>query len=173
MLADKIIQLLNALITQIYDANIGYNPRITMFWKRKAWKLSKLCRGLVVHLRFNFTMLIFKEFTFDSAHFLPNVPVGHKCREMHGHTYRLRVWIEDKQDPQLGWVMDFADLKKLVKPVVAQLDHKCMNNVPGLENPTCEMIAVWIWNQLKPLLPKLAKIELHETPTSGVIYEGK
>jgi 6-pyruvoyl tetrahydropterin synthase/QueD family protein len=74
-------------------------------------------------------MLIYKEFTFDSAHFLPNVPDGHKCKEMHGHTYRLRIWIKGKPDPVLGWVMDFAELKKLVKPVVETLDHKCMNNV--------------------------------------------
>lgn len=117
-------------------------------------------------------MRIFKEFTFDSAHFLPNVPENHKCRNMHGHTYRLKVWIEDQPDPVLGWVMDFAVMKQVVQPVVAQLDHKCMNNVAGLENPTCEQIAIWLWNQLKPSLPKLATIELHETPTSGVIYEG-
>ena len=91
---------------------------------------------------------------------------------MHGHTYRLKVWIDDKPDTHLGWVMDFALLKDLVKPIVAQLDHKCMNEVPGLENPTCEQIAIWIWNQLKPALPKLVTIELHETPTSGVVYEG-
>ena len=118
-------------------------------------------------------MLIYKEFTFDSAHFLPNVPDGHKCKEMHGHTYRLRVWIEDQPHPSLGWVMDFADLKSIVKPVVARLDHKCMNEGAGLENPTCELIAVWIWNQLKPPLPKMTRLELHETPTSGVIYEGR
>lgn len=118
-------------------------------------------------------MWLFKEFTFDAAHFLPHVPPGHKCREMHGHTYRLRVWIEGPLNPKLGWVMDFADLKAVVKPVIEQLDHKCMNNIPGLENPTCEEIAVWIWNQLKTPLPKMARIELHETPTSGVIYEGK
>jgi 6-pyruvoyltetrahydropterin/6-carboxytetrahydropterin synthase len=117
-------------------------------------------------------MLLYKEFTFDSAHFLPNVPDGHKCKEMHGHTYRLRVWLQGKPDPQLGWIIDFAVLKSIVKPVVAELDHKCMNNVPGLENPTCELIAVWIWDRLKPMLPAMARIELHETPTSGVIYEG-
>lgn len=117
-------------------------------------------------------MLLFKEFTFDSAHFLPNVPEGHKCKEMHGHTYRLRVWVEGPLDPVLGWVMDFADLKKVVKPVVNRLDHKCLNNIKGLENPTCERIAVYIWDEVKPLLPLLAKIELHETPTSGVIYTG-
>src|SRR5438105_1203273 len=72
-------------------------------------------------------MLLYKEFTFDSAHFLPNVPPGHKCREMHGHTYRLRVWLQGKPDEKLGWIIDFAVLKQIVKPVVAELDHKCMN----------------------------------------------
>ncbi len=118
-------------------------------------------------------MLLFKEFTFDAAHFLPNVPDGHKCKEMHGHTYRLRVWLEGKLDKQLGWVIDFADLKKVVKPMLDQVDHKCLNNIKELDNPTCELIAVWIWDQLKPLLPSLQKIELHETPTSGVVYDGR
>ena len=118
-------------------------------------------------------MLLFKEFTFDSAHLLPNVPEGHKCKEMHGHTYRLRVWVEGPLHPQLGWVMDFADLKKVVKPVVESLDHKCLNKLPDLENPTCERIAVYIWDKVKPQLPLLARVELHETPTSGVIYDGK
>lgn len=117
-------------------------------------------------------MLLFKEFTFDSAHFLPNVPDGHKCKEMHGHTYRLRVWLEGKLDDKLGWVIDFADLKKAVKPVLDKVDHKCLNNIKELGNPTCELIAVWIWDQLKPLLPLMKKIELHETPTSGVVYDG-
>ncbi len=117
-------------------------------------------------------MLIFKEFTFDSAHFLPHVPEGHKCKEMHGHTYRLRVWIEGKPDPVIGWVMDFAELKKVIKPIIELIDHKVLNNVVGMENPTCENIAIWIWDQIKPVLPALSKIELHETPSSGVIYEG-
>ncbi len=117
-------------------------------------------------------MLIFKEFTFDSAHFLPHVPVDHKCREMHGHTYRLRVWIEGMPDPVIGWVMDFAELKKAIKPVIEEIDHKVLNHVKGMENPTCENIAIWIWDQVKPLIPALARIELNETPTSGVVYEG-
>ena len=117
-------------------------------------------------------MLLFKEFTFDAAHFLPNVPDGHKCKEMHGHTYRLRVWLNGKLDAKLGWVIDFADLKKAVKPMLDKVDHKCLNNIEGLNNPTCELIAVWIWDQLKPLLPQMQKIELHETPTSGVVYDG-
>jgi len=118
-------------------------------------------------------MLLYKEFTFDSAHFLPHVPDGHKCKNIHGHTYRLRVWLQGKPDAALGWIIDFAELKKIIKPVVTELDHKLMNELPGLENPTCELIAVWIWNRLKPELPAMHRIELHETPTSGVIYEGE
>jgi 6-pyruvoyltetrahydropterin/6-carboxytetrahydropterin synthase len=117
-------------------------------------------------------MQIFKQFTFDSAHFLPHVPEGHKCRNMHGHTYRLVVYLEGPLHPHLQWVEDFAVVKNAIKPVVDQLDHQVMNDIPGLENPTCERIAVWIWERIKPHLPQLKKIELHETPTSGVVYKG-
>lgn len=117
-------------------------------------------------------MLIFKQFTFDSAHYLPNVPDGHKCKFMHGHTYRLTVYVSGKPDPHLAWVMDFSELKKVVKATVDILDHKVLNDIPGLENPTCEQIAIWIWNKVKPEIPALCKIELYETPTSGVVYEG-
>ncbi|MCZ2101688.1 MAG: 6-carboxytetrahydropterin synthase QueD [Chitinophagales bacterium] len=117
-------------------------------------------------------MLIFKQFTFDSAHFLPNVHDGHKCKNMHGHTYRLTVYVEGTPDSQLGWVMDFGDLKEIVAPIVDALDHKTLNEVKGLENPTCENIAIWIWNQIKPQLTSLSKVELYETPTSGAIYMG-
>ncbi|MBS1759941.1 MAG: 6-carboxytetrahydropterin synthase QueD [Bacteroidetes bacterium] len=117
-------------------------------------------------------MLLFKQFTFDSAHYLPHVPDGHKCKETHGHTYRLVVYIEGTLDEKLGWVMDFGDLKSVVNPIIDQLDHKMLNNIKGLENPTCELIAVWIWNHIKPAVPALKKIELHETPTSGVVYDG-
>ncbi len=117
-------------------------------------------------------MIIFKQFTFDSAHFLPFVPDGHKCKNVHGHTYQLTVFIEGALDPQIGWVMDFAVLKDAVNPIVDMLDHKLFNNIEGLENPTCEHVAVWLWNKIKPQVPQLKKIELNETPTSGVIYEG-
>ncbi len=117
-------------------------------------------------------MIIFKQFSFDSAHYLPNVPEGHKCKEVHGHTYKLIVYLEDKLDDKLGWVADFAEVKQIVTSVVTIIDHKLLNNIEGLENPTCELLAVWIWNKVKDQLPALKKIELHETPTSGVIYEG-
>lgn len=117
-------------------------------------------------------MQIFKTFTFDSAHFLPNVPEGHKCKEIHGHTYRMIVYIEGPLDEHIGWVADFADIKKAIEPIVKTVDHKLLNELPGLENPTCEKIAVWLWDRIKEKIPSLAKIELHETPTSGVIYTG-
>lgn len=117
-------------------------------------------------------MLIYKQFTFDSAHFLPNVPEGHKCANMHGHTYALSVFVEGKPDKRTGWIIDYGDLKMHIKPVIEILDHHLLNEIPGLENPTSEILAIWLWNKLKPLIPELKRIELKETPTSGVIYEG-
>ncbi|MCB0550004.1 MAG: 6-carboxytetrahydropterin synthase QueD [Phaeodactylibacter sp.] len=117
-------------------------------------------------------MIIFKDFTFDSAHFLPNVPEDHKCRRMHGHTYRLRLYVKGELDPTLGWVMDFADIKAAWKTIEDRLDHHCLNDIPGLENPTAEHIAAWIWEKLRPQLPLLHKLELWESPTAGVVFEG-
>lgn len=117
-------------------------------------------------------MQIFKQFTFDSAHFLPNVPDGHKCKELHGHTYRLIIYLEGELDAQLGWVSDFANVKRIIDPIVKSLDHTLLNNIVGLENPTCERMTVWLWNKIKPEVPFLSKVELHETPTSGAIYTG-
>jgi 6-pyruvoyltetrahydropterin/6-carboxytetrahydropterin synthase len=117
-------------------------------------------------------MEIYKEFSFDSAHFLPNVPDGHKCKQMHGHTYRLRVVLKGERDARLGWIMDFKELKDAISPVIDLLDHKLINDIKGLENPTAENITVWIWKQIRPSLPQLSRIELYETPTTGVIFDG-
>ncbi len=117
-------------------------------------------------------MIIYKEFTFDAAHFLSQVPEGHKCRQLHGHTYHLTVFIEGDILPQLGWVEDYGDIKIKVKEVLSLIDHKFLNDVPGLENPTCELMIIWLWDKLKPVLPNLKRLELKETPTSGAIYEG-
>lgn len=117
-------------------------------------------------------MIIYKQFTFDSAHFLSRVPDGHKCRAIHGHTYHLIVYARGDVKEQEGWVFDFGDMKDVVKPIVDMLDHAMLNDIEGLENPTAELLAIWLWNKIKPGLPALTKIELKETPTSGVIYEG-
>ena len=118
-------------------------------------------------------MEIYKDFSFDSAHFLPHVPEGHKCRNMHGHTYKLRVVVKGKPDPQLGWLMDFKELKDVIGPIIDQLDHKLINDIDGLQNPTAENITIWIWNKIQPLLLNLSRVELYETPTTGVIYSGE
>jgi 6-pyruvoyltetrahydropterin/6-carboxytetrahydropterin synthase len=115
---------------------------------------------------------IFREFTFEAAHRLPRVPEGHKCARLHGHSYRLEVHVHGDVDPTLGWVIDFADIKAAVGPVVDQLDHYYLNEVPGLENPTSENLARWTWERLREALP-LSAIVVRETCTSGCIYRGE
>src|SRR5882724_3307220 len=105
---------------------------------------------------------IFREFTFEAAHRLPNVPEGHKCARLHGHSYRVEVHICGEIDESMGWLMDFADVKDAVKPIIAQLDHYYLNEVPGLENPTSEVLAKWMWTRLAGVLP-LSKIVVRET----------
>jgi 6-pyruvoyltetrahydropterin/6-carboxytetrahydropterin synthase len=117
-------------------------------------------------------MEIYKEFSFDAAHYLPLVPDGHKCKNMHGHTYRLRVYVQGPVDTDYGWIMDFKVLKDVVAKVIDRLDHGVINNIEGLENPTAENITIWCWQQIKPQLPLLSRLELFETPTTGVIYNG-
>ena len=116
-------------------------------------------------------MQIFKTFYFDSAHFLPNVPEDHKCRQMHGHTYKLIIYISGSNDNHEGWIVDFAELKNRINPVIELVDHKVLNEIKGLENPTCENIAKWLWENIKKDFPSLSKLELHETPTTGAIIE--
>lgn len=117
-------------------------------------------------------MEIFKEFTFEAAHLLPNVPPEHKCRRLHGHSFRARLYVEGDLDPSLGWVTDFADVKQAFEPVWRKLDHHYLNDIPGLENPTSEQIARWIWRELEPALPNLSRIVLFETCTAGCEYRG-
>ncbi len=117
-------------------------------------------------------MEIFKAFTLESAHRLPNVPEGHKCARVHGHSFRVEIHVRGPLDPQLGWVMDFADVKAAFEPLHAQLDHHYLNDVPGLENPTSEHLARWIWQRLRLALPQLSAVVVHETCTSGARYTG-
>jgi 6-pyruvoyltetrahydropterin/6-carboxytetrahydropterin synthase len=114
-----------------------------------------------------------KEFRFESAHWLPNVPPGHKCGRMHGHSFRAEIVVEGEVDPRTGWVIDFADIKAAIRPLADQLDHHCLNEVPGLENPTSEVVARWIWDRLKPSLPLLARVVVHETCTCRAEYWGE
>jgi 6-pyruvoyltetrahydropterin/6-carboxytetrahydropterin synthase len=117
-------------------------------------------------------MDIFKSFTFEAAHQLPNVAPDHKCRRLHGHSFQVTIFITGPVDSGLGWVMDFADIKEACQPVYHALDHRYLNDIPGLENPTSENIARWIWQNLASTLPMLSKVEIHETCTSGCVYRG-
>jgi 6-pyruvoyltetrahydropterin/6-carboxytetrahydropterin synthase len=113
-----------------------------------------------------------KTFQIEAAHRLPRVPAGHKCGRMHGHSFRIEVAVEGPMDPQMGWVMDYADIKAAFRPLFEQLDHNCLNEIPGLENPTSEILAAWIWEHLKPRLPLLTEVVVAETCQSRCVYRG-
>ena len=117
-------------------------------------------------------MEIFKEFVFEAAHRLPHVPPGHKCARLHGHSFRGIIYVRGDIDPRTGWIMDFADIKARFEPLYRQLDHNYLNDIEGLENPTSEILARWIWERLRPSLPQLSRVIVHETCTSGSVYEG-
>lgn len=117
-------------------------------------------------------MEVFKEFTFEAAHRLPHVPADHKCARLHGHSFAVRISVQGPLDARLGWVMDFADIKRIVGPVIDELDHRYLNEIAGLENPTSEELARWLWQRLTPALPGLAAVEVRETCTSGCVYRG-
>lgn len=113
-----------------------------------------------------------KDFRFEAAHWLPNVPEGHKCQRVHGHSFRGEVAVRGPLDPKLGWVIDFADLKRAIGPLVERLDHYTLNEIPGLENPTAELLAIWIWRELIDKLPMLHRVTIEETCTSRCHYYG-
>lgn len=113
-------------------------------------------------------MELFHEFTFEAAHRLPHVPDGHKCGRLHGHSYRVAVHVDGEVDPATGMVMDFADIKVAVASVINRLDHYYLNEVEGLENPTSENLAQWLWCHVSAALP-LSCIVVRETCTSGAV----
>lgn len=113
-----------------------------------------------------------KSFQFEAAHLLPLLPETHKCRRLHGHSFMVEIVVAGECDAKLGWVMDYADITKAFKPLWDKLDHHYLNEVPGLENPTSEIIAVWIWEKLKPRLPLLSEVVVAETCTARCVYRG-
>jgi 6-pyruvoyltetrahydropterin/6-carboxytetrahydropterin synthase len=117
-------------------------------------------------------MEIFTDLTFEAAHRLPNVPVGHKCARLHGHSFSVRLVVEGEPGVTTGWVTDFATIRECVAPVREMLDHHYLNEIEGLENPTSENLALWLWGKLRPVLPGLCLIIVQETCRSGCIYAG-
>jgi 6-pyruvoyltetrahydropterin/6-carboxytetrahydropterin synthase len=117
-------------------------------------------------------MEIFREFRFEAAHRLPNVRDGHPCARLHGHSYRVQVTVRGPVGADTGWVLDFADISAAFLPLREQLDHHCLNDIAGLENPTSENLARWIWDRLAGTLP-LAAVQVRETDSSGCVYTGE
>ncbi|MGH8544176.1 MAG: 6-carboxytetrahydropterin synthase QueD [Gammaproteobacteria bacterium] len=118
-------------------------------------------------------MEIFKEFSIEAAHLLPHVPEGHKCRRLHGHSFRIAIHVRGALEAKSGWVMDFADVGEKFQPLFETLDHHWLNEIEGLENPTSENLARWIWQRLKPGLSQLTKVVVRETCTAGCVYQGE
>jgi len=117
-------------------------------------------------------MEIFKRFMFEAAHRLPNVPDGHKCARLHGHSFGVEIAVAGPVGEHTGWVMDFSEIKAAYAPLHDILDHSFLNEIPGLENPTSEILAIWIWDRLAPQLPGLSRITVHETCNAGCTYTG-
>ncbi|GJM44767.1 MAG: 6-carboxy-5,6,7,8-tetrahydropterin synthase [Gemmatimonadota bacterium] len=113
-----------------------------------------------------------RTFRFEAAHLLPNVPDGHKCRRLHGHSFRVDVAVRGPVDPQVGWFVDYADMDAAIEPVRTRLDHHYLNEVDGLENPTSEILAAWIWDRLESRMPGLWRVRVHETCNARCVYYG-
>ncbi len=117
-------------------------------------------------------MEIFKEFSFEAAHRLPNAPPDHKCARLHGHSFRVELHVSGPVGEKTGWILDFAEIKQAWRPLEKELDHHYLNEIPGLENPTSEHLARWIWKRLELALPGLSSVLVRETCTSGCVYRG-
>ena len=114
-----------------------------------------------------------KSFQFEAAHLLPHLPQTHKCRRLHGHSFKVEIVVAGDCDPKLGWLIDYADISDAFKPLLSQLDHYYLNEIPGLDNPTSENISAWIWERLKPALPLLTEVVVAETCQSRCVYRGR
>ena len=114
-----------------------------------------------------------KTIDFESAHFLPKFPEDHKCRRLHGHSFKVDVVIEGEVDPDKGYLRDFGEIKAVLDPIRNQLDHRLLNDIEGLENPTAEMLARWVYDKVKPELPELCLVRVRETCTSAAEYRGE
>jgi 6-pyruvoyltetrahydropterin/6-carboxytetrahydropterin synthase len=113
-----------------------------------------------------------KDFSLECAHRLTRVPEDHKCARMHGHSFRVTLRVEGEVDERFGWLVDYAEISKAFAPLHAELDHRCLNDVPGLDNPTSEELARWIWKRLRPQLALLSAVTIAETCMSRCTYRG-
>ena len=115
---------------------------------------------------------LFRELRFEAAHRLPKVPAGHKCARLHGHSFKIELAVYGPVNPDTGWLIDFGELDRLWQPLHDQLDHNYLNEIEGLENPTSENLARWLWQRMKPVVPELERVIVHETCDARCEYEG-
>jgi 6-pyruvoyltetrahydropterin/6-carboxytetrahydropterin synthase len=133
-----------------------------------AWSRPALCDAAQISRR----VRLVREFSFEAAHRLPHAPPGHKCARLHGHSFKVAVICEGEADPNTGWLIDFGAVKKAFEPLMEALDHRYLNDIEGLENPTAEAIAMWIWARLRPQLSCLSEVHVAETCTARCEYRG-
>lgn len=126
----------------------------------------------VAKLRPKVTVLLAHQFRFEAAHLLPQVPAGHKCSRLHGHSFRIELAVRGPVEADSGWFIDYQQMADAWAPLHEALDHRYLNEVEGLENPTSENLARWIWQRLQPGLPGLSKVIVQETCNAGCIYTG-
>ena len=118
-------------------------------------------------------MNVFKTFTIEAARSLPNLPDGHPCKNIHGHSFKITITVTGNVDNKTGFVMDFGDIVETFNPLLSKLDHSYLNDIEGLENPSSENVCQWIWERLAPSLPGLSQIDIKETDSTGCIYQGE
>jgi len=116
---------------------------------------------------------IFREFTIEAAHRLPRMPEDHKCFRLHGHSFRIELWIEGEPSAQTGMLVDFFDVDRAFQPIFDQLDHHYLNEIEGLENPTSENLSRWLWERVAPVVPGLSRVVVRETCDTGCVYRGR
>jgi 6-pyruvoyltetrahydropterin/6-carboxytetrahydropterin synthase len=114
-----------------------------------------------------------RKFSFSAAHFLPSVPEQHKCHRLHGHSYEIEVALRGEVDPDTGWLMDYGAIDEQVEPIIAELDHRTLNDIPGLENATSETLCGWLWGRLGDRLPGLYRVSVAETCAAACHYYGE
>jgi len=119
-------------------------------------------------------MQVYRTFRFHAARSLPNLEESHICKQLHGHTFNITIYVKGEIKDKTGFVVDFFDIDKIFnKKIMPLIDHKNLNSIDGLENPTSENLCIWIWNKLINHIPNMLKIKLSEDHGTGIIYEGK
>ncbi len=111
-----------------------------------------------------------QHFNIESARFLPHLPKGHPCAKIHGHSFKITVRLQGPLDEKIGWLIDYNDISAALNLILQKIDHQLLNEIPGLENPTSELLAFWFYNEAVKILPQLVQVIVSETPNTEAIY---